>query len=218
MSAAINQYNRPMGHLAINVEASDVREKIRKRKIGNTIVFIVDSSGSMGVQQRMAETKSAILSLLVDAYQKRDKVALIVFKQNKAEVVLPPTSSVELAKAYLEIIPTGGKSPLSHGIMAGIECILSELKKQKDCKPLMVLISDGRANVSIDKEKNPIEEALQISSRIKNMKTDTIVIDTEKGFLKLGKLRDIADSMGAKYLHLEELRADKIIDALEIKK
>lgn len=214
--AAPNQkYRNREEDMAISIKPSDIRAKKRIRKIGNTIVFVVDSSGSMGVSQRMKETKAAILSLLVDAYQKRDKVALVVFKQNKAELLLPPTSSVELAKKLLENIPTGGKSPLSHGLMAGLQCIISELKRHKDCKPLLVLISDGRANVSMNENLNPIEEAKQIALQIKQMNIDSVVIDTEKSYIRLGRLQEISGSMNAKYLKIEDLRAESIISAVQ---
>ena len=214
--AAPNQkYRNREEDMAISIKPSDIRAKKRIRKIGNTIVFVVDSSGSMGVSQRMKETKAAILSLLVDAYQKRDKVALVVFKQNKAELLLPPTSSVELAKKLLENIPTGGKSPLSHGLMAGLQCIISELKRHKDCKPLLVLISDGRANVSMNENLNPIEEANQIALQIKQMNIDSVVIDTEKSYIRLGRLQEISGSMNAKYLKIEDLRAESIINAVQ---
>jgi len=214
--AAPNQkYRNREEDMAISIKPSDIRAKKRIRKIGNTIVFVVDSSGSMGVSQRMKETKAAILSLLVDAYQKRDKVALVVFKQNKAELLLPPTSSVELAKKLLENIPTGGKSPLSHGLMAGLQCITSELKRHKDCKPLLVLISDGRANVSMNENLNPIEEAKQIALQIKQMNIDSVVIDTEKSYIRLGRLQEISGSMNAKYLKIEDLRAESIISAVQ---
>jgi len=152
--------------------------------------------------------------MLIDAYQKRDKIALVVFKQDSAEVILPPTSSVELAKKLLENIPTGGKSPLSYGLMTGLICVMSELKKQKNCKPLLILISDGRANVSINKKINPIDEAHQIASQIKAKQIAAVVIDTEKGFLRLGKLKEIAAVMNAKYLQIDDLRAEAIIRAV----
>lgn len=213
-AAAPNQKYRKKGDMAIAIEPLDIREKKRLRKIGNTLVFVLDSSGSMGVSQRMKETKAAIISLLIDAYQKRDKVALVVFKQNNAELILPPTSSVEMAKKLLEYIPTGGKSPLNHGLLAGFHCIMAEFKKHKECKPLLVLISDGRVNVSINKDLNPMLEASQIALQIKNKQIDSLIIDTEKGYMKLGKLREIADTMGAKYMKIEDLKAESIVKAI----
>ena len=216
-AAAPHQIYREKGDLAVNIETSDIRQKKRKRKIGNTIVFVVDASASMGVSQRMKETKAAIFSLLIDAYKKRDKVALVVFKQNAAELILPPTSSVERAKKLLEEIPTGGKSPLNHGLMRGLQCIASELKKHKDCKPLLVVISDGRINMSINKDIKPLDEALQIASQIKAKEINTLVIDTEKSFISLGKLREIASATGAKYMKIDDLKAENIIGAIKKK-
>ncbi|MDR1155417.1 MAG: VWA domain-containing protein [Bacteroidales bacterium] len=213
-AAAPRQKYRKKGEMAVSIEPFDIREKKRMRKVGNTIVFVVDSSGSMGVSRRMKETKAAILSLLIDAYQKRDQVSLVVFKQNSAELILPPTSSVELAKKALEYIPTGGKSPLNHGLLTGFRCIMSELKKHKDCKPLLVLISDGRMNVSIHKDMKPLDEATRIALQIKSKQIDSLVIDTEKSYIRLGKLREIADVMGARYLKIEDLKAGSIINAL----
>ncbi len=213
-NAAVNQNYREKGPMAISVEKEDIREKKRVRKIGNTIIFVVDCSGSMGVSQRMKETKSAIFSLLIDAYQKRDKVALIVFKQKSAEMILPPTSSVELAKKKLEYIPTGGKSPLCHGLLTGYQCITSELKKHKECKPLLVVISDGRVNVGIDKNIKPVEEANRLAMQIRSSRIESLVIDTESGYIRLGKMKEIADTMGSRYLSIQDLRADKIIEAV----
>jgi len=111
-AAAPHQLNREKNGVAIAIRQPDIREKVRERKIGNTILFVVDASGSMGAQQRMTAAKGAILSLLIDAYQKRDRVGLIAFKGDSAELILPPTSSVELARKYLQNMPTGGKTPL----------------------------------------------------------------------------------------------------------
>ena len=217
-AAAPHQKYREKGDMAVNIETSDIRQKKRIRKIGVTIVFVVDASASMGVSQRMKETKAAIFSLLIDAYKKRDKVALVVFKQNSAELILPPTSSVERAKKLLEEIPTGGKSPLNHGLMHGLQCVVSELKKHKDCKPLLVVISDGRINMSINKDIKPLEEAFQIASQIKAKEINSLVIDTEKSYISLGKLREIASAMGANYLKMDDLKAETIINQINTNK
>jgi len=164
-AAAPYQRQRKNGRAAVAIEPQDIRQKVREKKIGNTIMFVVDSSGSMGVNRRMVETKTAILSLLVDAYQKRDRVGLVSFKQDKAEVLLYPTSSVELAKKQLEELPTGGKTPLSKGLLKGYEVLRNELNKDKKIKPLLVIISDGKANVSINENSNPFNEAFRSVGR-----------------------------------------------------
>ncbi|MBU0764706.1 MAG: VWA domain-containing protein [Bacteroidetes bacterium] len=215
-AAAPYQVIREKNGNALTLEKQDIREKVRKKKTGSTILFVVDSSGSMGINKRMAETKTAIFSLLVDAYQKRDKVGMLVFKQNNAELILSPTSSVELARKQLETIPTGGKTPLSKGLLTGYECMLKEMNKYKSIKPVIVLISDGKANVSIASGAKPFEEAKHIAEQIRRSGIKTIVIDTETGFLRLGKLQELSRVLDAKYFRLEELKAETIVNTLNI--
>ncbi len=201
------------GELAINIETADLREKVRERKIGNTLLFVVDASGSMGAQSRMTAAKGAVLSLLVDAYQKRDRVGLVAFKGNKAEILLPPTSSVELARKYLQSLPTGGKTPLAQGLVKGFEVLNREIELNKNIIPLLILLSDGKANVSMGSGK-PVEEAKQIASVIKASGIRSLVIDSEQSFIGLGFAREISNELGAKYLKLDELRAQDIVDGI----
>lgn len=213
-AAAPHQLNREKGEVAIAIRQPDIREKVRERKIGNTILFVVDASGSMGAQQRMSAAKGAILSLLIDAYQKRDRVGLIAFKGNSAELILPPTSSVELARKYLQKLPTGGKTPLPHGLMKGYEVIRSELRRDPDTYPFFILISDGRANVSLHGNK-ALEETIDIASHIKAEGIHSTVIDTEVGAIRFGFARQISDALGARHLKLEDLRSDSIVNAVK---
>ena len=135
---------------AVIIEPWDVREKVRETKTGSLILFIVDASGSMGAQRRMVAVKGAVLSLLLDAYQRRDRVALISFRGTGAELLLPPTNSVDLAQLYLQDMPTGGRTPLSRGLYLALETLETERLKDRNVLPLVVLLSDGRANVSLD--------------------------------------------------------------------
>jgi magnesium chelatase subunit D len=198
---------------AIIIHNSDFRKKIREKKIGNLVLFIVDASGSMGAQQRMVASKGAVLSMLLDAYQKRDKVGLIAFKGESAELLLPPTSSVELAQKYLQEMPTGGKTPLSHGLMKGYETIQAELRRDPDTCPFMVLISDGRANVSMNGE-SPLQETMSIASLFRDQGIQSAVIDTESSMIKFGLAQEVSSALGARYLALEDLKADSIIKAV----
>ncbi len=211
-AAAPHQLKRK-GELAINIETQDFREKVRERKIGNTLLFVVDASGSMGAQARMTAAKGAVLSLLVDAYQKRDRVGLVAFKGSSAEVLLPPTSSVELARKYLQSLPTGGKTPLSQGLFKGCEVLSKEMEKNKNALPLLILISDGKANVSMGGGK-PVDEAKQMAAMIKSAGIKSLVIDAEQSFIGLGLAREISNELGAKYLKLEELRAQDIVSSI----
>lgn len=198
---------------AIIIHNSDFRKKIREKKIGNLVLFIVDASGSMGAQQRMVASKGAVLSMLLDAYQKRDKVGLIAFKGESAELLLPPTSSVELAQKHLQEMPTGGKTPLSHGLMKGYETIQAELRRDPDTCPFMVLISDGRANVSMNGE-SPFQETISIASLFRDQGIQSAVIDTESSMIKFGLAQEVSSALGARYLALEDLKADSIIKAV----
>lgn len=212
-AAAPYQLVREKNGNSIIIHESDFRKKIRENKIGNLVLFVVDASGSMGAQQRMVASKGAVLSMLMDAYQKRDKVGLIAFKGDSAELILPPTSSVELAQKYLQELPTGGKTPLSHGLMKGYETIKSELRRDPDTCPFMVLISDGRANVSMNGE-SPIQETKKIASMFRGEGIQSAVIDTESSMIKFGLAQEISSALGARYLALENLKADSIVEAV----
>ena len=215
-AAAPYQQRRNRQDVAIAVEESDIREKIREKRVGNFIVFVVDASGSMGAGKRMIETKGAILSLLLDAYQKRDKVALVAFKGEHAEVLLPPTSSIELAHKLLEELPTGGKTPLYHGISLGYQIIQSYFRKDPHIYPLLILISDGKANVSQYGGK-PLSEAMEMAKEIKNdTRVNTAVVDVEKaGLISLGLAYQLSVQMGAGYFKIEDLKADTLLEVLQ---
>ena len=214
-AAAPYQKKRSHEHVALAIEQGDIREKIREKRVGNFIVFVVDASGSMGAGKRMIAVKGAILSLLLDAYQKRDKVSLVAFKEDRAETLLPPTSSIELAHRLLEELPTGGKTPLCHGISLGYQIIESHLRKDPDIYPLLVLISDGKTNVSYAGGK-PFEEAVEMAMHIKDDdRFNSVVIDVERqGLISFGLARQLSSHMGARYFKIEDLRADLLVDAL----
>ncbi len=214
-AAAPYQKRRTREDVAIVIEESDIREKIREKRIGNFIVFVVDASGSMGAGKRMIETKGAILSLLMDAYQKRDKVAMAAFKGDRAEILLPPTSSIELAHKLLEELPTGGKTPLPHGISLGYQIIQSYFRKDPHIYPLLILISDGKANVSQYGGK-PVSEAMEAAEEIReDSRINTAVVDVEKaGLISFGLARQLSLQMGARYFKIEDLKADTLVQVL----
>lgn len=212
-AAAPYQLMREENENSVIIHESDLRKKVREKKIGNLVLFVVDASGSMGAQQRMVASKGAVLSMLMDAYQKRDKVGLIAFKGEGAELILPPTSSVELAQRYLQDLPTGGKTPLSHGLMKGYETIKAELQRDPDTCPFMILISDGRANVSLN-GKPPVQETKTIASLFRKEGIQSAVIDTENSIVKFGLAQEISSALGGRYLALEELKANSIVEAV----
>jgi magnesium chelatase subunit D len=198
---------------ALIIEKCDLREKVRETKIGNLIMFVVDASGSMAAEERMTATKGAVLSLLLDAYQRRDRVGMIVFRKNKAELVLPPTNSVELAQKCLAKLPTGGRTPMAYGLALALETIQDYKKRDKEAIPLLTLISDGRANVPLN-GGDPVEEAKLIGREIGRVGVKTIAIDTERGFITFGLVKQICDEMKGRYLRLEELSAAPIASAI----
>ena len=232
-AAAPMQKNR--GRLAgerLKLERVDLRQKVRERKIGNLIVFVVDASASMDAEQRMAATKGAILSLLQDAYVRRDRVAVVIFKNRTAEVVLRPTSSVSLARRRLEKLSVGGTTPLTHGLMAGYKVVKTELLRDPTIRPLLVLISDGRGNISMFKEE-PLVEAQKVAALIESEDIDALVIDSARDYSHLPSVQhlarvapmyqtyainacaDLAERMGARYYGLYDLSRDEIASAVE---
>ncbi len=209
-----NDVTLEMSDSRVIIENWDLREKVRETRTGSLILFVVDASGSMGAQRRMVAVKGAVLSLLLDAYQRRDKVGLVSFRGTEAELLLPPTNSVDLAKLHLEEMPTGGRTPLSRGLYQALEILEIERLKDRNVPPLVVLLSDGRANVAMDRGGNGLEEARGYASIFEEKRITSVVIDTELDFIKLEMARPLAEAMGARYLKLEELRADSLADAV----
>jgi magnesium chelatase subunit D len=201
---------------ALLLESCDLRQKVRESKMGNLIVFVVDASGSMAAQQRMIATKGAVLSLLLDAYQRRDKVGMIAFRRDTAELILPPTNSVDLAEKYLAKLPTGGRTPMAHGLKLGVETIKNFMRCDREAVPLLVLVSDGRANVNLH-GGDPVEEAKMVARQVAGAGIPSIILDTEQDFLSFGLAKQISDEMGGKYMRLEELSAAPIASAVRSK-
>ena len=135
--------------VAFAIERGDLQRKVRVKKTANLVLFLVDASWSMAVAERMNATKGAILSLLTDAYQRRDRVGLIVFQKDRATLVLPPTNSIQLAQRALAEIPVGGKTPLSAGLLMASDILRQEKYLHPDVEPLLIVLTDGAGNVSI---------------------------------------------------------------------
>jgi len=206
------------GDNAIKVQGQDIREKVRVRKTSAVVIFVVDASGSMGAVRRMESAKGAVLSMLMDSYQKRDKIGMVAFKGNDAELLLPPCSSVDQALSRLSELPTGGRTPLSAGLSKGLQILKSEMTKNREVKPMMVLISDGRANVSLGGKIR--DEIKEISERTKEAGVHTIVIDTEvveSSFMdmRLGYCRDVADAAGGRYYPISGLSSEALYSIVE---
>lgn len=208
-AAAPHQASRDKGGKAVALEPRDMKKKVRKKKSGSTILFVVDASGSMGARQRMEATKGAILTLLVDAYQRRDKVGMIAFRGEGAGLVLKPTSSVELAKKCLEEMPTGGRTPLAHGLLKGLETLRNESISDPGMLPVLVLVTDGKANVALGGGK-PVDEAIEMAGKLAQERYTVMVLDTENDFINLGLSQKIAEASGARYFKLDDVSSDSI--------
>ena len=212
-AAAPFQGLRARGNLALAIREPDLRYKVREKRIGRNILFVMDASGSMGADARMVETKAAILSLLIGAYQKRERVGLIVFRGFEARVALPFTHSVEMAQRYLTHLPTGGKTPLPHALFLARELLRQEKARHPKDAFLLVLITDGRANLSLKKGRTPMEEVKELAAQIGTLGINALVLDTERfaPCLDLGCLPELSRLLKGQYHSVQSLRAPEVV-------
>lgn len=216
-AAAPYQGLRQRRGLAVAIEPEDMRQKVRERRTGTAILFVVDASGSMAARKRMEAVKGAILSLLQDAYQKRDRIGMVAFRGDLAETILPFTRSVELAAKELGCLPTGGRTPLAKGMMHGWRMMDRARRQDRELIPVMVLVTDGRANQGMDTAggmKSIIEETFSIARSYRQSGMRALVIDTEQGYVKLEQAALLAEAMGADYCRLEELSGGQMAAAV----
>jgi magnesium chelatase subunit D len=243
-AAAPHQIHRDRGNLALAIEYPDLRQKRKTKRIPHTILFLVDASGSMGANERMVETKGAVLSLLNDAYKKRDRVGMVTFRSNKASVVLPPTSDKEKAKRILEDLPVGGRTPLSRGLSVAYDALKMYALKRKNEALLLVVISDGKANVTMRPRQsleethkelvthhrsvgrmdgpsiqeivtsNALQEALEVAQEIKRSGIKSVIIDTASSGRK-DRMKRLSTSLGGRYFGIKELRAEGLFDIVD---
>jgi magnesium chelatase subunit D len=186
------------------VTVDDLREPVRSRSLGRTVVVAVDASGSMGTHRRVEAATGAVLGLLADAYLRRDRVSMVTFRGDTADVVLPPTASVELARARLAELPTGGVTPLAEGITAGLS--LARRAAADGWPPLLVLLTDGRATGA----QNALERAKAAAEEVAAADIDVVVLDAEDGPSRLGLAEQLATTMGARHVKLEEMSPDRV--------
>ena len=210
-AAAPYQRIREDNGCALNIQKEDLRQKVREKRIGNTFLFAVDASGSMGARKRMNAVKGAIFYMLQDAYQKRDRVGMLAFRRDKAEVLLPVTRSVDLAQKCLAEMSTGGKTPLADGLATALLTLSRLNKRDKELEPILVLVTDGRANAVMEGETDPVGSALKIAEKIRKAQITSVVIDTENDFIKLGIAKKLAQTMGAAYYSLSQLSKEQIL-------
>ena len=196
----------------IRVKKSDYREKVRRRRIATLINIVMDTSGSMDEMDKVDITRSVIVALLKDAYQRRDKVSLVTYSGRKGELVLPFTSSVERAKRYLETIPFGGTTPLASGILMGLHSLHNEIKKDPSTIPIMVLVTDGKSNVPLEVGGNIRRELSMVLHHVISEGIHVLVVDMSSNGSKLAS--EIAEEVNGRYYHPERLSKETLYNAI----
>ncbi|MYS35505.1 magnesium chelatase subunit D [Streptomyces sp. KhCrAH-43] len=206
LAAAPHQRARGRSGRGLVVRRDDLRQATREGREGNLVLFVVDASGSMAARQRMGAVKGAVLSLLMDAYQRRDKVGLITFRGREAELALPPTSSVDAAAARLESLPTGGRTPVAAGLLKAHDVLRVERLRDPSRRALLVVVTDGRATGGPD----PVALAARAARLHAAEGVTSVVVDCETGPVRLGLAADLARDLGGTAVTLDELRAESI--------
>ncbi|MFI1831512.1 putative cobaltochelatase [Streptomyces sp. NPDC020412] len=205
-AAAPHQRARGRSGAGLLVRRDDLRQAVREGRESNLVLFVVDASGSMAARRRMGAVKGAVLSLLLDAYQRRDKVGLVTFRGREAELVLPPTSSVDAAAARLDQVSTGGRTPLAAGLLTAHDVLRVERMRDPARRPLLVVVTDGRATGGPE----PVALASRAARLHAAQGTASVVVDCESGPVRLGLAGRLAGELGGTAVTLDELRADSI--------
>jgi magnesium chelatase subunit D len=188
------------------IRSDDLRHAVREGRESNLVLMCVDASGSMAAQRRMEQVKAAVLSLLLDAYQRRDKVGLVTFRDTGAHVVLPPTTSVDLAAKRLDALPAGGRTPLAEGLAEAARTLDRERIKDPRRRPLLVVVTDGRATHGRD----AVARSLRVADHLAAAGVASVVIDCETGRMRMGLARRLAERLGAEHVPVGEVSADAI--------
>ncbi|MEL4356481.1 MULTISPECIES: VWA domain-containing protein [unclassified Luteococcus] len=190
----------------LDLRAEDIRLAVREGREANLVLFCVDASGSMAARKRMVQVKTAILSLLLDAYRRRDKVGLISFRGAGAELVLPPTNSVDIAAARLDEVPAGGRTPLAEGLLEAARVLSREQLRDPHLRPLLVVVTDGRATAGPD----AVARSIQAADFVAGLGISTVVIDGEQGPLRMGLAHKLATHLQAEHLPVADVTADAL--------
>src|SRR5215212_7567929 len=210
-AAAPRQADRRRRHdEPLRLAGPDLRLAVTEGRESNLVLLVVDASGSMAARRRMGAVKAAVLSLLLDAYQRRDKVGLITFRGAEAKLALPPTSSIDTAARRLEELPTGGRTPLAEGLLCAAETLRLERIRDPRRRPLLVLVTDGRATHGPD----AVSRSRLVAERLRADGIPGVVIDCETGRLRLGLAAALSDHLGAQYVPVGEVAADQVLSAV----
>ncbi|WP_460779036.1 vWA domain-containing protein, partial [Microlunatus antarcticus] len=198
----------PGGRLRLVTD--DLRHAVTEGRESNLVLLAVDASGSMAARKRMEAVKTAVLSLLLDAYQRRDKVGLVTFRGSEAVLALPPTSSIDVAARRLTDLPSGGRTPLAEGLLRAAETLRLERLRDPRRRPLLVVVTDGRATSGPD----AVARSRQAAELLRATGVSALVVDCETGRMSLGLARDLAVRLGADHVRLGEVAAGSIVDAV----
>ncbi|WP_343571941.1 VWA domain-containing protein [Mycobacterium sp.] len=207
-AAAPHQVARGRGGGRLLLQPGDLRGAVREGREANLVMFVVDTSGSMAARERMRQVKTAILSLLLDAYRRRDRVGVITFRDRAAEIALPPTGSVDVAAKRLDGLPAGGRTPLAEGLMKAAEVVQRERLRDPSRRPLLVVVTDGRATAGQD----PVGRAQQAAALLVNDGVSSIVVDCESGRMRMGLAANLARHLRAEHVPLAQVNAQALAD------
>lgn len=210
LAAAGKQTARGQVGGRVELRSEDLRVAVREGREANLLLFCVDASGSMAARKRMTQVKTVILSLLLDAYRRRDKVGLITFRGQGAEVALPPTHSVDIAAARLEDLPAGGRTPLAEGLVEAGRVLAREHLRDPRLRALLVVVTDGRATAGA----NAVERSLQAADYLSGLGVTTVVVDGETGPLRLGLAVTLAQRLNAEHIPVGEISAESLTTAV----
>jgi magnesium chelatase subunit D len=205
-AAAPHQQARGRTGGRLRFETTDLRTARREGREANLVLFCVDASGSMAARKRMEQVKTAILSLLLDAYQRRDKVGLVTFRGDGADVALPPTHSVDIAARRLAELPAGGRTPLAEGLLTAAEVLRVEAVRDPRRRPLLIVITDGRATHGAD----AVARSRQAAQWIAEHRTTAVVVDCEQGPMRMGLAGSLAQAMQATHLPIADVSASAL--------
>ncbi|MDN5896610.1 MAG: VWA domain-containing protein, partial [Nocardioides sp.] len=189
----------------------DLRVATKEGHESNLILFCVDASGSMAAKKRMEQVKTAILSLLLDAYQRRDKVGLVTFRGGEGDLVLPPTHSVDIAASRLEELPAGGRTPLAEGLLRAAETLRLERIRDSRRRPLLVVVTDGRATHGPD----AVARARQAAVHLASQHVSALVVDCETGRFRMGLAAELAEALMAEHVPVGEVSASALTDVVK---
>jgi magnesium chelatase subunit D len=206
-TASTHQHARGRRAGRLIFEPSDLRVAVKEGRESNLVLFCVDASGSMAARKRMEQVKTAILSLLLDAYQRRDKVGLVTFRGGEATLALPPTSSIDIAAARLNDLPAGGRTPLAEGLLTAAETLRIEHVRDPHRRPLLVVVTDGRATHGSD----ALARAQAIATHLAASGVASLVVDCETGPMRLGLATQLAELLGAEHVPVDHVSAETLV-------